>query len=1238
MTLITKSYGASRRHPGLSGPLQHGRTLHVPRGFALVSIVIIMTLLMLIGVGLLSISSITTRNTLQKSQIEEARDNAKLALKLALNALQLSTGPDQRVTAEADILSGQGFAGFSPNPQKKHYVGVYSTESWHERDSSGMMENLKPYDENRNREAFGRWLVSGSPEQVQDLQFAGSSLPSDQSIEMVGPGTVGPVNLNEFVRVPVIELKDEKGASSGRVAWWIGDEGVKAKVNLKPNPDSAQSVWQRRFDHACPPHAGISNIDGMESFISGNVDRREMDALISINQLQLLDGGLLDRNTLQSRYHDLTPHSLGVLSDVARGGLKRDLSIPFELPVLSPQASADWNYPLVAGDEPSDRHDNFNSIWEFSNSGDQNPGWVSVYWPSGYRPDWWANKMGYCFMYPDPSGGRDATGLKKSLRGPTWHMLRNHYRNYKREYESLASTAVERRGWPAPSDSRTWLAQPYQPYSHWHNSVGRHLLSTTYVGVGDGADSLTSPELLDPFYNFGNNNGRPWNNLGLNSMGLAPVFTKISLILSHRSDPYGSVRRIDLVLDAVGTLWNPYNVPIEFEAAFVNLELKGLKWNFTRQGTSGTRELAVDPEERSFGREKQFPFQYFRLGVTTETDPNYPFDSLRPRQLIRLNPGECRTFALNFPQPKPYSWASMAAAPGSFTNNWDGGMSLRFSRDWQAAPGDTYTFEMFPAASGNLSMEAFMGYFQSTRGYHINPFRSNRIGAAFLDLPELSSLHITRPADAFSMTNGRVIKQLNNFTNQKEAICYIEFRRRASDESPYGVLAEFDPRSIVNHSDAMGSSAKGSVPGNWNVNIEAVSDFDLMQAGVGPRNNGFWGSSHNGDGHTQVVAFELPDAPLTNIAGLQHCQTGSNGWDASYAIGNSLPHPMVSLDRVHNQQPSTSGNYTTTYYDMSYLANHGLWDQYYFSGALLNEQSGDMMGSLESMMSDLRDQNTPSPLANQRLVYSPFSFQIDSGVLDEEMTNYRWLARHLMLNGPANINSTRVEAWKAWLSCLKGTDLDLVERTGAMSLASGEGTPLSRASVTGGGNGEHWRGHVRLSDTNIETLANNIVLEVRKRGPFLSVADFINRRLSPDETGEMGALQAALERSNLDTGRDAEKGIPGTIRQGDILASIGSTISARSDTFVIRAYGESSSQNGTDKGIARVWCEAVVQRTPELLQDSGKLLKVRNQDYPGSDPAGTDAFIDNDAVSEISKRLGRHYKVVSFRWMNPSEI
>ena len=52
-------------------------------------------------------------------------------------------------------------------------------------------------------------------------------------------------------------------------------------------------------------------------------------------------------------------------------------------------------------------------------------------------------------------------------------------------------------------------------------------------------------------------------------------------------------------------------------------------------------------------------------------------------------------------------------------------------------------------------------------------------------------------------------------------------------------------------------------------------------------------------------------------------------------------------------------------------------------------------------------------------------------------------------------------------------------------------------------------------------LAKAIVGEVKLRGPFLSLADFVNRRLAEDETGRMGALQAAIEQAGLNSGLTA---------------------------------------------------------------------------------------------------------------------
>ena len=1204
-------------------------------GFALVATLSVMVILVMVSLAMLSLASIELRTSQSGAAWREAQANARMALMLALGDLQRHAGLDQRVTAEADILTGGGFAGWDASPDKRHYVGVFSTENWHERTPDGLRNNQKRYDKNRNREAFLGWLVSGEKGQVESLDHARTPVIEAESVAILGAGSAGSDPIGH-VRVPKLGITGPSGEISGKIAWWVSDQGVKAKVNLPTSRPPAASPWGNRLALAGPATLGISQIDGFGGFDPANVPAEEIDRLVTRNQLSLLGGNPVSAADLKARYHDVTAHGHGVLADVALGGLRRDLSLPFELPILKPPAAGDWDYALNQDDGAGKQDEDFTSIREFSSSGDRNSAWVSVYWSPGYRADWWANRLGYCFMLRDPRGGSDAMGFKRYLRGPTWQSLRNHYRSYKRDHEGLPASDASRRGWPTPSDGRTWLAQAYQPYSHWHNSMGEHLLSTTYVGGRDSADTLLSPDLFDPFYRFGSNNGRPWNTLGHDSLGRAPVFTRIALVLSHRSRPLSGNRRLELVMNAVGNIWNPYNVPIEFEAAFVHLDLKGLKWNFTRRKADGTEtELAVDPEQRSFGREKHFPFQNFRFGVTAEQDPAYPFGTTRPTKLIRLNPGEIRTFALNMPQPRAYSWADMTSVPGSFTNNWEGGMSLTFSNQWQVFPGDKYKFEMFPQQDGKLRMETYMGYFENSRGEFMNPFAGTRQGTGFRDLPELSSLHITNAADILP-PGGKVEKLLSAFTDDQEAICYLEFRRRASDQSPQGVLAQFDPRSIVNHSDSMGPGEKGSVPDNWDVIFRPVSDFDLMQAGIGVRNNGFWGNSHEGNGQTQVVAFDVPDAPLTGIAGFQHLQTGPNGWDVSYAIGNSFPHPAVPQDELFSQVGSTNPSYRTTFYDMSYLANQGLWDGYFFSGIQLpGGDSGDLAAA-EKVMKAFLDPALPNPLHNRRLVATELPPNTSESLRIRELTNYRRMARHLMLDGAMNINSTRVEAWKAWLSGTRDREVDLVGRTGELSSPGGRGTPFVRCQVSGGGDGEEWRGYIRPSDPEIATLAENIVRQVKKRGPFLSVADFVNRRLAADETGEMGALQAALVESGLDTGSGSEIGIPGTIRQGDILNSIGSTISARSDTFVIRSYGEVLAKDGSSRILARAWCEAVVQRMPTLVEDNGELLKKPNPGHPGTDPAGTDPFIANDAAPDHP--FGREFRIISLRWLNPGEV
>lgn len=75
-------------------------------------------------------------------------------------------------------------------------------------------------------------------------------------------------------------------------------------------------------------------------------------------------------------------------------------------------------------------------------------------------------------------------------------------------------------------------------------------------------------------------------------------------------------------------------------------------------------------------------------------------------------------------------------------------------------------------------------------------------------------------------------------------------------------------------------------------------------------------------------------------------------------------------------------------------------------------------------------------------------------------------------------------------------------------------------------------------------------------------------------------------------------------------------LSARSDTFVIRAYGDTK-QNGETN--AKIWCEAIVQRRIDLVDEEKSLFNAKYD-------------------SDDKNAFNRKFEVVSFRWLNADEI
>jgi hypothetical protein len=377
----------------------------------------------------------------------------------------------------------------------------------------------------------------------------------------------------------------------------------------------------------------------------------------------------------------------------------------------------------------------------------------------------------------------------------------------------------------------------------------------------------------------------------------------------------------------------------------------------------------------------------------------------------------------------------------------------------------------------------------------------------------------------------------------------------------------------------------------------------------------------------------------------------------SHAIGNSFAPSVLAPDET---SATISGNRPVA--DHSYLANQALWDDWFFS-SIAPQQTKDAAPkrSHREVAEQFLDGTSPLPIVHYQpslggMTTSEALSELFSG--DEpKLEATALMASLLQVEGMFNVNSTSVEAWRSLLSSLSGEDIVTRSEEGRLSRTEvGEGTPVAGltapidAEATGDGTvairePEQWVGRRTLSEPEITELAEAIVQEVRLRGPFLSLADFVNRRVGSDpDLARAGAIQNALDSEGVsvngaynqggravtaDVARrlpfpEAEEGataagIPGIVKQADLLTPLAPILSARSDTFLIRAYGEAVDPAGNIT--ARAWCEAQVQRDAEYI-----------------DPVDPREKRPDELTSPLNKSFGRRFKLVSFRWLGPQEI
>lgn len=118
-------------------------------------------------------------------------------------------------------------------------------------------------------------------------------------------------------------------------------------------------------------------------------------------------------------------------------------------------------------------------------------------------------------------------------------------------------------------------------------------------------------------------------------------------------------------------------------------------------------------------------------------------------------------------------------------------------------------------------------------------------------------------------------------------------------------------------------------------------------------------------------------------------------------------------------------------------------------------------------------------------------------------------------------------------------------------------------------------------DFNKRTLAEYVARLVDLNRPFLSLSHFVNG--SFDGVGR-GILQQALNDMGVNDPSKPQLG-PGNITQADLLKDLEAVLVTRDDTFIVRSYGDVVNPK-TGVIEARAWCEAVVQRMPEMYDES----------------------------------------------------
>ena len=1165
-----------------------GRKVRASQGFALIVSLLLMVMLTIVAVGLLSLSSITLRSAGQGNAAATARANARLAMILAIGELQRTMGPDQRVSVPADSLAG---APLVVDAGWKNATAVLK----HTEDA------LLPPDEtpaNKMKREFQGWLVSGDPAITGAIGSASAAVPGSLLL-MKGKSSA------EDVRAAAMPVTTAAG--KGRYAWWVEDLGTKASMGLVKQSDTSLAVL-------APDRFDIRKIAGLEG--APAKDAAGWDRLISTGTSELMIAN--SQATTRMAGRPVTAVHRGVLADVARGRLKRDLTVALaenKATMESWLGQKIYEPVSTTGIDPGGPH--WEQLRQYYQSG-QN-GTLTVRRQT-------ADQEGY---YPVIAGMTEIYGISNTEGyAPSYLPLTDHPSNW-----------YNRTGPPTAKVMAFHMSPVIKLWNPYDRPLSAPAGYTVAVGNGNSQHAGSDLSYQD-LIGWGRNgsvvvNVRPPKTMRyehryfIPAVTIAPGETKIFSLSSNT------------FLDIDGT-YVPFNTGKNFGSR-TNVKAKGwILGDLSDVSDSGgftghsfwdlnfTKQAAIPLADRekwnwTGGRAEQTPFTGDTHILDTINDAGLQF-TVTPQPFMTWN---IRLFAGRQVRP---------ALNGAGTA-------------YEPEP----EVPLVNIRNVNTNTTGFnKGYIPITPNANpaVEPFFLSPSGQASMWARRFVLKLAANEGDGdpalYNPQNGKTkdAKWLANFNPRSPTVgCWAtEHARPRAGSSSFTA----PPVALRVNGTANASPFGMGTPGNLLSGM--LSSFTSQDALFLNKAIGFSDIA----GPEKTVLFQTPTAGTPekyffSIGQLTHAnlwvEDGSYDADATtkrhstedwfadnmhpaYPIGNSYADPRLKLDENQGRfkkltivdGPST---YESTFHDFSYYLNRSLWDGYFFSA-----RKGDP-GSTGSHDSRLE--------------------AITPGALKAGADGFNGNSANLLLGGAFNVNSTDVRAWTAFLSSL-------------CDVTVGGGSPTANAayprvlSPLGGEVSDttacdsiaQYTGFRALKETEVKDLATRIVEQIKARGPATSLADFINRSPSggyPVDQRVKGVLQAAIDattinekhrgtggkytipESSVDTNYeqkafagDIGAGAPGYLTQADLLTRLGHLVTPRSDTFVIRCRGEALDKAGNV--VASVVCEATVQRFPSYV-----------------DPA-VDSKMEFNALPATSaaRTFGRTFSITSFRWLNSQEI